>query len=275
MTRQHRAGNRARGRMEVRPLRDGKSHRTGGLGRCRGCSADTVDEAQDVRDFRGDVSVHLAQPPVEPGQALAVPRRHRGLDALPEVPREVIHRAFRAPALRPEELAQHGRILGPAVMGVARSGILQCPVDELRNPQFVNPLQVRPERGAAPRGELRDFGDVHRVVKQRGARLGDALVAEREHERRRALRARDHPGADVQTGCAPARECIVHMTQRPDVPARCGDDDELDGVVEVERAQRFDGGDKLGARRCGELLGPDDAGVVAVVVECDVHGNPP
>ena len=45
------------------------------------------------------------------------------------------------------------------------------------------------------------------------------------------------------------------MTQRPDMPAGCGDDDELDSVVEVEAENRLDGCDELGARRRGELLG--------------------
>ena len=139
-----------------------------------------LERATDMREHLTEQQT-VVQPPVEPGKALALALRHRRLDAALEVSREVTDGAFRVPTprLRPEELVQCRLIPGAALVVLARSVIPERPLDELRNPEFVNPLQVHPERGAAVRGELRDLRDAHRVVEQRRAWLGEppALAA--------------------------------------------------------------------------------------------------
>ena len=83
MPSEHRAGHRARGRIEAPPFGDGQSRGLRiGLGRIRriGAVVDAVDEPQRAGELGGDVPVDPRERPVGKGHGGAVARAHRRIE---------------------------------------------------------------------------------------------------------------------------------------------------------------------------------------------------
>ena len=99
-------------------------------------------------------------------------------------------------------------------------------------------------------GPRRDFAPVRYacvVVQEPRPGLGDALVAERDHEGGRARGARDDPGSKPDALLAVVLDGAEIVLECPGIPA-WGNDDELDFGIEVLPDERVDGAHELTAR---------------------------
>ena len=270
--REHRAGHRARGRIEAPPLGDGQSGGPRvGLGRIRriGAVVDAVDEPQRAGELGGDGPVDPSERPVGKGHGGAVARAHRRIE--------------RASRLRGEALQARAASFGGCMacercdnalegFAVSRLGPVrdrasgrERALDEVADDARVGARELAVELRARPRGDRPRLGHAREVVQQLRPGGCGSFVAERDQNGRGALGRSDHARSHLDPARTPARERSHDVLERRDEPAR-GGDDELDAPVVVMLDVGVDGVDEFRRPWPGELTVEGDDEPVRVML---------
>ena len=260
--------------IENMPLRDREARRPLDT-ELLGCSrTNPIDEPEGEGELGGDRRFAFEQAPVDSLDGVVV-----------TIPAGTLHRtsdgASQVPALRPrlplagpeprmealEDLAVRALCLVRDLRGVG--GTFERAGGEDPDHAVIEPTKERMQLRDRARGEVICVAGPGMVVDEPGAGLGDALVAERDHERARARCGGDDAGPEPNPLVAPVPDGVEIVGKSPRIAAR-GGDQELDLPIEVVVEDGLQGGDELVSRLPVERADEQDIRVVPGMHERDI-----